>query len=205
MIEFLLFWLFLLLLALFVVAFWLVQYVLIPVVVLRSFFRSAWAPEGLKEVVGWTLGVFTLLVIGGLGWSWHRQEQDQTAARQQEAAVARMPFIRLTVQQPGLRPYPLGRGRIEVSPHDSTQQLVVSGDLPDGQRLRARFTATRGTLSLFETDVVAVSTDDGPATQAGGHSCYAPDSQTVRGVFRCVLRSGKRLYVSFPATPLSRR
>jgi energy-coupling factor transporter transmembrane protein EcfT len=204
-IEFLLFWLFLLLLVLFVAAFWLVQYILIPGVLLRAFFGSEWAPKGLKEVVGWTLGVFTLLVLGGLGWSWHRQEQVQTAARQQEAAVARMPFIRLTVQQPGLRPYPLGRGRIEVSPHDSTQRLVVSGDLPDGQRLRARFTATRGTLSLFETDVVVVSTDKGMATQAVGHSCYAPDSQTVHGAFRCVLRSGKSLSVSFPPTPVARR
>ena len=204
-IEFLLFWLFLLLIALVVAAFWLVQYVLIPGVLLRAFFRSEWAPRGLKEVVGWTLGVFTLLVLGGLGWSWHRQEQAQTVTRQQAALEARMPFIRLTVQQPGLRPYPLGRGRIEVSPHDSTQRLVVSGDLPDGQRLRARFTTTPGTLSLFETDVVAVSTEEGAATQARGHSFYAPDSQTVRGAFQCVLRSGRRLLVSFPPTPLARR
>lgn len=107
--------------------------------------------------------MFTLVVLGGLSWSWYRQAQARTAARQQEAQVARMVPIRLTVQQPGLRPYPLGRGRIEVSPLDSTQRLVVSGDLPDGQRLRARFTRTRGALARFETDVVAVSTEEGAA------------------------------------------
>ncbi|MFC6226069.1 hypothetical protein ACFP2F_22695 [Hymenobacter artigasi] len=149
--------------------------------------------------------MFTFLLLAGLGWSQHLKEQGQHAIRQQEAQVARMPFIRLTVQQPGLRPYPLGRGRIEVSPHDSTQRLVISGDLPDGQRLRARFTAARGTFSLVETDVVAVSTEEGAATQASGHSFYAPDAQTVQGEFRCVLPSGEPLSVTFLPTPVARR
>lgn len=116
-----------------------------------------------------------------------------------------MPFIRLTVHQPGLRPYPLGQGRIEAPRHDTAQLLMVLGDLPDGQRLRARFTAPGGASSRFETNAVAVSTDEGAATQAMGHSFYAPDSQTVHGKFRCVLYSGKPLSISFPPTPVAWR
>ncbi|NKI91591.1 hypothetical protein HBN54_004211 [Hymenobacter sp. 1B] len=203
MLEFLLFCLLLLLIALVVIGTWLVPYVLLPGVVLRQFFRSERVPQGLKEVVGWTLSVLTLLLLGGYGWSQHLQQKARSLTRQQAAQVAHMPPIRLTVQQPGLLPYPLGRGRIEAYRQGPTPLLVVSGDLPDGQRLRARFTATRGVGTSFETDTVAVSTDEGTPTQAVGHSIYTPATQTVQGEFRCVLSSSKRLLISFPATPVA--
>lgn len=72
--------------------------------------------------------------------------------------------IRLTLQQYGLWPYPLGWERIEELQNDLAQLVVVSGDLPDGQRLLARFTTTRGASAPFESNVVAVRTDAGAAT-----------------------------------------
>jgi hypothetical protein len=198
----LIFWLFLILLLLAIFGIWVVRYVLLPAVVLRVFFRSDWVPPALKVVVGWALGVAALLLAGLVGWSGHVRDQARTRTDHQAAREAGLLPVRLTAQQPGLRPYPLGRGHIEeAARHDSTHLLVVSGDMPDGQRLRARFVAARrGAAPRFEANAVAVDTDAGTAAQATGHSVYAPDSQTVSGWFRCVLPSGRRLFVSFPPT-----
>lgn len=205
MIEFLLFWLFLLLLALLLAAGWLVRYALIPGVLLRAFFRSEWAPRGLKEVVGWTLGVFALLCMGGVGWSYYLHERNQHLARQHEAALAQMSPVRLTARQPGLLPFPLGQGRIEEFRYNTTHRLVVAGDLSVEGRLRASFAAHPGFAAPNETNTVTVTTDAGDATQATGRWVYNPRSRTVSGVFRCILPSGKPLSVSFPPTPVTRR
>ncbi|UOQ70384.1 hypothetical protein [Hymenobacter cellulosilyticus] len=193
--------LFLLLALLFVVALGLVQYVIIPWALLRAFFRSDWAPQGLKDVVAWTLGIFGFLVIGFLGWNWYRQWQD----RQATAAQSRWPPVRLTAQQPGLLPYPLGRGRIEAAHYTTAPLLIVSGDLVVEGRLRASFTASPGIKFANETDLVQVSTDKGEATQATGRSFYDPLSHRVSGSFHCVLPSGRPLSISFPPTPVSPR
>ena len=188
--------LFLLLLCLFIAAVWLIPYVLIPYGLLRTFFRSEWAPPALKRVVGWSLGVLGLLVVGMLGWRWQQRTQVQVAADNWR----RRPPLLLTAHQPGLRPFPLGRGTIELARYDANRQLVVSGDLPVEGRLRARFSAGPGAASRYETNQVAVTTDAGAATQATGWSMYDPATRRVSGAFRCVLPSGRALSVTFPAT-----
>ncbi|AII53835.1 hypothetical protein [Hymenobacter sp. APR13] len=195
---FVLFWLFALL---FIVALGLVQYVLIPWGLLRAFFRSEWAPPVLKQVVGWALGGLVLLVVGFLGWSWHRQGQ----ARQAALLERQRPPIRLTAHQPGLLPFPLGRGRIEEARYNQAPLLVISGDLVVEGRLRAWFTASPGLKFPNQTNTVRVRTDQGDALQATGQSVYDPDSRTVSGSFHCVLPSGKQLTISFPPTPIAHR
>lgn len=153
-------------------------------------------PRSLKNVVGIGLGAL-LCAWGGARYLAQRQHQDEAAARPHG------PSVRLTVQQPGLLPYPLGRGSIEEARYDSARRLVVSGDLPTGQRLRARFRASAGFTSPNETNVVAVSIDDGQFTQAMGRSIYQPDSQTVRGYLRCVLPAGQQILLSFPPTSVA--
>jgi energy-coupling factor transporter transmembrane protein EcfT len=199
-VEALLFWLFLLLILLVVVAVAVMQYVVVPAVVLRIFFRSTWVPRGLKDVVGWTLAVLGLLLVGAFGWSRHRQGQ----ARHEAEVQRHLPPIQLTAQQPGLLPFRLGRGYIEEAHYDADRRLVVSGDLSVGGRLRARFAARPGFAAPNETDTVTVSTEDGAATQASGHSVYDPATRTVSGAFQCVLPSGRPLSVSFPPTPVAR-
>ena len=54
---------------LFIVFLGLLQYVVLPWALLRAFFHNDWAPQALKEVVGWTLGVLVLLFVGFLSWS----------------------------------------------------------------------------------------------------------------------------------------
>ena len=191
-----LFLLFLLLICLLVAAAWLIPYVLIPYGLLRAFFRSEWAPPALKQVVGWTLGVLALLGMGLLGWRWQQRTQVQAEA---ENWRCRPPLL-LTAHQPGLRPFPLGRGTIELARYDAKRQLVVSGDLPIEGRLRASFSAGPGGASPYETNQVTVSTDAGAATQATGWSVYDPATRRVSGAFRCVLPSGRALSVTFPAT-----
>ncbi|MCB2376825.1 hypothetical protein LGH70_04490 [Hymenobacter sp. BT635] len=199
MIEGLFIVLFWLLALLFIVVLGLVQYVLIPWGLLRAFFRSEWAPQVLKDAVAWTLGILVLLLVGFLGWNWHRQWQ----ARQLAAAQQRWPHVFLTAQQPGFLPFPLGRGRIEQARYDQAPLLVVAGDLVVEGRLRAYFTASPGLKFLHETNIVRVSTEKGDATQATGQSVYDPGSRTVSGSFHCVLPSGKQLSISFPSTPIT--
>jgi hypothetical protein len=195
--EGILYVLLLLLALLFIVLLGLLQYVILPWAVLRAFFRSEWAPQALKDIVGWTLGVLMLLCVGFLGWSWHRQAQ----ARQQVEVQRRWPPIHLTVQQPGLLPYPLGRGRIEQARYPPAPVLVVAGDLVVEGRLRAWFTAGPGVTSPNEANIVRVSTEKGDATHATGRAVFDPRTRTVSGSFHCVLPAGKQVFISFPSTP----
>lgn len=171
-----------------------VLYAGIPAVLLWGFFRSDWVPRSFKNIGGAVLGV--LVCLGG-GYLY-------LAGRTRHEAADRphFPPVRLTATQPGLLPYPLGRGSIEQARYDTVRLLVITGDLPGGSLLRARLTAGPGFASPNKTNVVAVTTDDGNATQATGRSVYEPNTRTVRGTFRCVLPSGKRLSVSFPPTPV---
>lgn len=171
-----------------------------PLAVLRLFFRSEWAPQWLKNLVGAVLSAGLLVVVGVAGWSWQAGH-----ARRQDARRPTPPPVRLTVRQPGLLPYSLGRGGIEQARFDTVRVLVVSGDMPDGRKLRARFAAGSGAARPNDINLVAVSAEDELVPNATGRAVYAPDSQTVRGEFRCVLPSGKRLAVSFPLTPVGRR
>ncbi|MBF9140800.1 hypothetical protein [Hymenobacter properus] len=192
----LLYWFFILLIMAVVAAVLLMQYVVVPGLFLRLFFRSTWVPRELKEVVGWTLGVLALLLAGAFGWRGHRREHAQ-----QEAETERhQPPIQLMAQEPGIQPFRLGRGRIEEASYDAAPRLVVSGDLSVEGRLRARFAASPGFATPNETNTVTVSTEAGDATQATGRSVYDPGSRMVSGSFRCVLPSGKALSVSFPPT-----
>lgn len=192
-----LFWL---LALLFIVTLGLMKFVVIPWGLLRAFFRSDWVPVVLKQVVAWTLGTLALLLFGFLSGSWYRQWQ----VRQAAAVERHLPPIRLTAHQPGFRPFPLGRGRIEVARYTQDPLLVVSGDLVVEGRLRAYFTASPGMKFLNETNTVRVSTEKGEATQATGQSVYDPGSRTVSGSLRCVLPSGKPLSITFPSTPITR-
>lgn len=185
---------------LFIVALGLVQYVLIPWGLLRAFFRSDWAPQALKHGVAWTLRVLVLLLIGFVSWSWYQHWQ----ARQQASAQRHWPPIRLTAQQPGVLPFPLGRGRIEFARWGAAPQLIVSGDLAVEGRLRATFTASSDLGSYYKTNRVQVSTEKEWVRQATGQTVYDPGSRRVSGSLHCVLASGKYLSISFPPTPVSR-
>ncbi|QNE39576.1 hypothetical protein F1C16_08450 [Hymenobacter sp. NBH84] len=183
-----------LLLFLFIVAGGLMNFVVLPWVILKAFFWSDWAPQALKNVVCWALGAILLVFFVSLGWNWH--------LRQEVEAERHWPPVRLTVQQPGLLAFPLGRGRIEQVHYGKEPVLVVSGDLAVEGRLRAYFTASTGSVSRNETNTVKVSTEKEDATQATGRSVYDPSSRTVSGSFSFVLPSGKRLSISFPPTPI---
>ncbi|RSK47485.1 hypothetical protein [Hymenobacter rigui] len=185
---------------LFIVTLGLMKFVVIPWGLLRAFFHSDWIPPVVKQVVAWTVGILVLLLFGFLSWSWYRQWQ----VRQTAAVERYLPPIRLTAHQPGLLPFPLGRGRIEVARYTQDPLLVVSGDLVVEGRLRAYFTASPGLKFLNETNTVRVSTEQGDATQATGRSVYDPGSRTVSGSLRCVLPSGKPLSVTFSSTPITR-
>lgn len=188
MIEGLLYCFFLLLLLLFL----LLWYAGIPVVLVWAFFRSEWVPQPLKNMVSAVLGV--LVCLWG-GYYYLKQQQ-----KQQVAPHPHWPSVRLTVHQAGLLPYPLGRGSIEEVRSDSVPHVVVSGDLPNGQRMRARLEILPRFVSATAADVASVRIDNRLVKQATGWSVYQPDSQTVRGSFRCVLPSGKQISVSFPPT-----
>jgi hypothetical protein len=192
MLEALLFYVFLLLLLLFL----LLWYAGIPAVLAWTFFRSEWVPQTLKNLVSAVLGV--LVCLWG-GYYYLKQQQK----KQQVAPHPHWPSVRLTVHQAGLRPYPLGRGSIEEVRSDLVPHVVVSGDLPDGQRLRARLRMSPRVVSATAAQVASVSIDNKLVKQATGWSIYKPDSQTVRGSFRCVLPSGKQLSVSFPPTSVT--
>jgi hypothetical protein len=193
MLEALIFYFFLLLLLLFL----LLWYAGIPAVLAWAFFRSEWVPQPLKNMVSAVLGV--LVCLWG-GYYYLKQQQK----KQQVAPHPHWPSVRLTVHQAGLLPYPLGRGSIEEVRSDSVPHVVVSGDLPNGQRLRARLGTSPRFVSATAAEVVSVSIDNKPVKQATGWSVYKLDSQTVRGSFRCVLPSGKQLSVSFPPTSVTR-
>ena len=195
----LLYWFFILIIVLVLAAGWLMYYAVLPAALLRLFFRSAWVPQGLKTVVGWTLGVLALLLMGAYSWSGHRQGQAQQTAETQR----HLPPVQLTAQQPGLLPFRLGRGHIEEARYDTARRLVVSGDMSVGGRVRACFTASPGFAAPHETNMVTVTTEEGPATQATGRSVFDPGGRTVSGSFRCVLPSGRPLAVSFPPTPMA--
>jgi hypothetical protein len=190
-ILFLLFWFVLLLILLL----FLLAYASIPTFLLWLFFRTEGVPRALKNVVGIALAV--LCAWGGYRYVDHRKDQDQAASH------PHWPAVRLTVQQAGLLPYSLGRGSIEEARYDSVRRLVVSGDLPTGQRLQARFRTSPGFTSPNETNVVDVNLDKGQPIQAIGFSAYEPDSQKVSGHVQCVLPSGKQLLLSFPPTSVA--
>jgi hypothetical protein len=180
-----------------VILFLLLWYTSIPILLTWAFFRTEWVPRPLKNLISAVLGVLVCL----WGGYYYLKQQKQ---KQQVAPYPGLPSIRLTVHQAGLLPYLLGRGNIEEVRYDSVAHLVVSGDMPDGQRLRARLGMSRRVVSATAAEVVSVSIDDKPVKQATGWSVYQPDSQTVRGSFRCVLPSGKQLSVSFPPTSVTR-
>jgi hypothetical protein len=96
-----------------------------------------------------------------LGGRW--QQQTRAWGKEVENWRRRSPLL-LTVQHPGGRPFPLGRGTIELARFDSERQLVVSGDLAVAGRLRARFSASPGGAFRYETNQVTVTTDAGDAT-----------------------------------------
>jgi hypothetical protein len=189
-----LYWLAILVFLLLVFFFMLVRYVGIPLALLVAFFRSEWAPRSLKNIVAAVLSVLLLL--------WGAYLYLDKRHRRAVASRPRPQPVRLTVRQPGLLPYPLGRGGIEQARYDTVRLLVVSGDLPTGSQLRARFVAGPGFYTPNETNRVAVSTDEGDASQATGRTIYEPRTRSVTGEFRCVLPSGQRLSVSFPPTPV---
>ena len=135
-------WIFFFIVVLLLVLFVLAVYVGAPLALLWAFFRSGWIPRGLKPVVGWTLGVLLALYAGFVykHRQIHRQETEQARHQHQHQPHP----VRLTVQQPGLLPYPLGWGNIEQACYGPTRRLVVTGVLPDGSLLRARFAASPG-------------------------------------------------------------
>lgn len=111
--------------------FLLLWYAGIPILLTWAFFRTEWVPQPLKNIISAVLGVLVCL----WGGYYYLKQQKQ---KQQVAPYPRWPSVRLTVHQAGLLPYPLGRGSIEKVRSDSVPHLVVSGDMPNGQRLRAR-------------------------------------------------------------------
>lgn len=185
-----------LLLVYFVLA--LIFFVGLPSLILWHFFHSTRIPRKLKDIIGAILGALLLLGIIGGGGLYLFNRQLRLAEEWRERAQP----IRLTIQQPGLLPYPLGMGGIEQARYDTVRLLVVSGVLPDGRLLRARLEASTGYSTPNETNVVTVTIKGKAAMQATGRSVYDPGSQTVSGEFQCVLPSRKRITCSFLPTPV---
>lgn len=179
------------LLGLFMMLYLLLVYVGVPLGLLVLFFRSRHVPRVLKQVGAGLLGL--LLAVAGimaLG-PWWRSKRPPEPQYQP---------VRLTVQQLGLLPYPLGTGKIEVARYDSVRLLIVSGIMPDGNVLRASFSADARLAQRDTTNRVAVAIQDRAAPQAVGQSSYQAADKLVNGHFWCVLPTGDSLRCAFGPT-----
>jgi len=96
----------------------------------------------------------------------------------------------------------LGRGQINEARYGAFPFLAVSRPLPDGQRLRVRFSTSLGSAPANETNAVVASVEETAATTATGRSTYDPATKTVSGAILCTLPSGKRLAISFEHVPV---
>jgi hypothetical protein len=159
-----------------------------------------WLGRLLRRRASIALKVAATFALGALGlWTAGRGLNAWQPGQEMARRSPPQP-VRLTVQQPGLLPYPLGRGTIEHIGYGTGRCVVVSGDLPDGRRLQARLEARPSFPTPFATDSVTVTVEDGEPVPATGRSVYRPVAGTVTGEFQCVLPSGQRLVCSFSPT-----